>query len=284
MARDMVAAVQQAIGTRYRIEREIGRGGGARVFLARTPAGEAVALKVLHPELLVSMAADRFLREIHLVSQLKHPHIAPLLDSGEVNWVVYYTMAYIEGPSLKQHQAVTSPLSIDETRRIAIDLLSALEHAHGYGIVHRDVKPDNVILSSAGAVLLDFGIARAMESSGGDRLTKSGMTIGTSGYMAPEQIQGSRQIDGRTDFYALGCLLFECLAGRPPFVHPNEMMVIHQHLLQPPPDVREFRPDAPPAFAEAIARALAKDPADRWPDAAAMRAAMGLTDRADVLS
>lgn len=278
MARDMVAAVQKAIGTRYAVEREIGRGGGARVFLARDAEGRSVALKVLHPELMVSIAADRFLREIRLVSQLNHPNIAPLLDSGEANWVVYYTMAFIEGPSLKQQLAAAKPqpLSLEATIRIAGDLIGALEHAHALGIVHRDVKPDNVILSPRGAVLLDFGIARAIESSGGDRLTKSGMTLGTSGYMSPEQIQGVRQLDARTDLYSLGCLLFECLAGRPPFVHPNEMMVIQQHLLQPAPDVLMFRPDAPAALATALARALAKDPADRWPDAGAMGAAMGL--------
>jgi serine/threonine-protein kinase len=276
MARDMVAAVQKAIGTRYTLEREIGRGGGARVFLARNAGGQAVALKVLHPELLVSMAADRFLREIRVVAQLKHPHIAPLLDSGEVNWVVYYAMAFIEGPSLKHHLAVVKPLSLDEARRIASDLIGALEHAHAQGIVHRDVKPENVILSPHGAVLLDFGIARAIESSGGDHLTKSGMTVGTSGYMSPEQIQGSRQLDVRTDLYSLGCLLFECLTGRPPFVHANEMMVIQQHLLQPAPDVRTLRPETPTELATAIGRALAKEPADRWPDAGAMRAAMAL--------
>jgi serine/threonine-protein kinase len=278
MARDMVAAVQKVIGTRYTLEREIGRGGGARVFLARDAGGQLVALKVLHPELLVSMAADRCLREIRVVSQLKHPHIAPLLDSGEVNWVVYYAMAFIEGPSLKQHLAVAKPLSLEETLRIAADLIGALEHAHAQRIVHRDVKPDNVILSPQGAVLLDFGIARAIESSGGDRLTKSGMTVGTSGYMSPEQIQGARQLDAQTDLYSLGCLLFECLTGRPPFVHANEMMVVQQHLLQLPPDVRTLRPDAPAELATAIARALAKEPAQRWPDARAMRVAMGLRD------
>lgn len=275
MARDMVAAVQAVIGSRYTLERELGRGGSARVFLARDASGSRVALKVLHPELLVSIAADRFLREIRLASQLKHPHIAPLLDSGEANWVVYYAMAFIEGPSLKQHLAEHKPLPLDDTQRIAVDLLDAVGYAHAQGIVHRDLKPDNVILSAGGAVLLDFGIARAMESSGGDRLTKSGMTLGTSGYMSPEQIQGERQLDAGTDLYSLGCLLFECLTGRPPFVHANEMMVIQQHLTQPAPDVRTLRPDTPAPLADAIARALAKAPRDRWPDAAAMRRALG---------
>ncbi|HET7599687.1 MAG TPA: serine/threonine-protein kinase [Gemmatimonadales bacterium] len=274
MARDIQATVQQAIGQRYAIERQLGRGGGAYVFLARDPGGRTVALKVLRPELLTGVAADRFLREIRLAGQLQHPHIAPLLDSGEAGWVIYYTMAYVEGPSLAHRLAQAGPLPIDEVLRVAGDVLAALEYAHGQGVVHRDVKPDNVILSPAGAVLLDFGIARAIETTAAEQLTRSGMTLGTSTYMSPEQVQGSRSLDATTDLYALGCVLFECLAGRPPFAHSNEMVVLRQHLLEPPPDVRTLRREVPAALGGAILRAMAKQPGDRWPSAAAMWAAM----------
>src|SRR5215216_6318044 len=215
--RDMLALVRQAFTGRYDVEREIGKGGNARIFLARDSTGRAVALKILHPELLVSVAADRFLREIKLASQLEHPHIARLLDSGERDWLVYYVMSYIEGASLRQHLDANRQLSVNETLRIACDLLDALAHAHGRGIIHRDVKPANVVLSAEGAVLLDFGIARAVAVSGTDQLTRSGIAVGTSTYMSPEQITAVSDIDHRSDLYSVGCLLYECLAGEPPF-------------------------------------------------------------------
>ena len=213
--RDMLALVRQAFSGRYEVEREVGKGGNARIFLARDPSGQAVALKILHPELLVSVAADRFLREIRLASQLDHPHIARLLDSGEQEWLVYYVMSYVEGATLREYLDSSSRLSIAETRRLAGDLLSALDHAHAHKIIHRDVKPANVVLSSEGAVLLDFGIARAVAASGTDQLTRSGIAVGTSTYMSPEQITALTDIDYRCDLYSLGCVLFECLAGQP---------------------------------------------------------------------
>jgi serine/threonine protein kinase len=267
----MLPLVQRAFEGRYQVEREIGKGGNARIYLARDGQGRSVALKVLHPELLVSVAADRFLREIRLSSQLEHPHIARLLDSGERDWIVYYVMTYVEGPTLREHLGRVGKLSIGESFKLADHLLDALEHAHGHGIVHRDVKPENVVLSAEGAVLLDFGIARAVAASGSDRLTRSGIAVGTSTYMSPEQITALKEIDRRSDVYSLGCVLFECLAGRPPFVHRNEAVVLQFHLTQQAPDLRTLRPDAPRELAEAIARALAKSPDDRWQTAAAMR-------------
>jgi eukaryotic-like serine/threonine-protein kinase len=270
----MLALVRQAFTGRYDVEREIGRGGNARIFLARDSNGGPVALKILHPELLVSVAADRFLREIKLASQLDNPHIARLLDSGERDWLVYYVMSYVEGATLRQHLDSSNRLSVADTLRIAGDLLNALAHAHGLGIIHRDVKPANVVLSAEGAVLLDFGIARAVAVSGTDQLTRSGIAVGTSTYMSPEQISAAENIDHRCDLYSLGCVLFECLAGQPPFFHRNEAVVLQMHLTQPAPDVRGQRRDTPVGLAAAISRALAKNPQHRWPSASDMREAL----------
>lgn len=268
-----MALVRQAFLGRYEVEREIGRGGNARIFLATDSAGSQVALKVLHPELLISVAADRFLREIRLASQLHHPHIARILDSGEQDWLVYYVMDYVEGPSLRDRLDRQSRLSVQDTLRFASDMLDALDHAHSHGIIHRDVKPANVVLSSNGAVLLDFGIARAVAAAGNDQLTRSGIAVGTSSYMSPEQITASHDIDHRCDIYSLGCVLFECLTGRPPFVDRNEAAVLQLHLTQPAADVRGIRGETPPKLAAGIAKALAKKPEDRWRSAAEMRGA-----------
>ncbi len=272
----MLALVRQAFTGLYDVEREIGKGGNARIFLARNQSGTPVALKILHPELLVSVAADRFLREIRLASRLDNPHIARLLDSGERDWLVYYVMSYHEGATLREYldTAENRTLSIPETLRIASDLLEALAHAHGQGIIHRDVKPANVVVSAEGAVLLDFGIARAVVASGTDQLTRSGIAVGTSTYMSPEQITAAPNIDHRCDLYSLGCMLFECLAGQPPFHHRNEAVVLQLHLTQNPPDVRSFRSDTPTDLADLISRAIAKDPAARWPSASSMREAL----------
>ena len=267
----MLTLVRQAFDGRYQVESEIGRGGNARIFLARDPEGRQVALKILHPELLVSVAADRFLREIKLASRLSHPHIARLLDSGERDWLVYYVMDFVDGQTLRERLDSSRQLSIAETLRIASDLLDALDHAHQQGIIHRDVKPANVVLSARGAILLDFGIARAVVASGSDQLTRSGIAVGTSTYMSPEQITAVTDIDHRCDIYSLGCVLYECLAGQAPFVHRNEAVVLQLHLTQPAPDVRTLRSDTPPELATAIAKAMAKTPNERWRSAAEMR-------------
>jgi serine/threonine-protein kinase len=271
----MLTLVRQAFEGRYEVEREIGKGGNARIFLAREPGGSPVALKILHPELLVSVAADRFLREIKLASRLDHPHIAHLIDSGERDWLVYYVMTYVEGPTLREALSQRSRLGVQDALRVADDLLDALDHAHGHGIIHRDVKPENVVISPcAGAVLLDFGIGRAVWASGSDRLTRSGIAVGTSTYMSPEQITALQEIDLRSDLYSLACVLFECLAGQPPFIHRNEAVVLQMHLTQPAPDLRSIRPEIPAEVALGIGRAMAKAPDERWQTAAAMRDAL----------
>jgi serine/threonine-protein kinase len=275
--RDLLPVVQSALSDRYAVEREIARGGAARIFLARDRSGAAVALKVLHPELAVSLTADRFLREISLLSRIEHPRICRLLDYGERDWLVYFVMTYVEGPTLRQYLDKVRRAAIADTLRGASDVLEALEYAHGLGVVHRDVKPDNIKLSPTGAVLMDFGIAKAVAASavgGAARLTRSGFTVGTSAYMSPEQIAGQQSIDHRTDLYSVGCVIYECLTGSPPYDHNNDRLVLGMHLKSAIPDARKRRADTPPKLAKLVTRALAKNPADRWQSAAEMGAAL----------
>ena len=271
MRRDLLPMIQEALRDRYTVEREMARGGAGRVFFARNLEGTAVALKVLHPELVVTATADRFLREIKTLSRLEHPHVAKLLDYGERDWLVYLAMAYIEGPTLKEHIAQVRRVSVSDAVRIARDLLDALAYAHEHNIVHRDVKPDNIVLSSNGAMLLDFGIARVIEGSGDEKLTRSGFTVGTSSYMSPEQVIAVRDLDHRSDLYSLGCVLFEALAGRPPFVHRSEAVVLQLQQTAEAPLLAELRPELPPELAGAVQRALAKDREQRWSSAVEMR-------------
>jgi serine/threonine protein kinase len=269
----LLGLIRHAFAGQYQVDREIGRGGDSRTFLAIDGEGQKVALKILHPEVLESVAADRFLREIKVASQLNHPHIARLLDSGERDWLVYLVTAFIEGPSLREVLGRNRQLSVADTLRIGCELLDALDHAHQLGIVHRDVKPENVLISPGrGAILLDFGIARAIVTSATNEITRAGIAVGSSAYMSPEQINAEQNIDGRSDLYSLGCMLFECLAGRPPFVWRKEVVVLQLHLTEPAANVRTFRPDVPANLAEVIDKALAKLPGDRWQSATEMRA------------
>jgi eukaryotic-like serine/threonine-protein kinase len=269
----LLGLVRHAFADQYQVDREIGRGGDSRTFLAIDGEGQKVALKILHPEVLESVAADRFLREVKLASQLDHPHIARLLDSGERDWLVYLVTAFIDGPSLREVLGRSRQLSVADTVRMGCELLDALNHAHQLGIVHRDVKPENVLISPCrGAILLDFGIARAIVTSATDEITRAGIAVGSSAYMSPEQINAEQNIDGRSDLYSLACMLFECLAGRPPFVWRKEVVVLQLHLTEPPADVRTFRADVPGNLADAIDKALAKLPGDRWESASEMRA------------
>ncbi len=269
--------VRRALEGLYAVDREIGRGGAARVYLAADREGRPVALKALHPELLASVTSDRFLREIAVLRQLDHPRIGRLLDMGERDWLVYYVMPYIVGPTLKATLDRIRRLAVPDTARLAGELLEALAHAHGLGFVHRDVKPDNIILSPQGSVLVDFGIARAVMVSATDRVTRSGMTVGTSTYMSPEQIVAAPDLDSRSDLYSLGCVLYECLAGRPPFVSASEMSVLQMHQKVEPPDVGEFRPETPERFRGLVMRALRKRPAERWQSAGEMLAELEST-------
>jgi eukaryotic-like serine/threonine-protein kinase len=267
--------VRRALEGLYAVDREIGRGGAARVYLAADPEGKQVAVKVLLPELLASLTAERFLREIRVVRQLDHPRIGRMIDAGEREWLVYYVMPFIQGPTLKQVLNQVRVLNPDDVRRLSRELLEALDHAHRIGIVHRDVKPDNIIISAGGAVLVDFGIARAVQVSSVDRVTRSGTTVGTSTYMSPEQISAEPDLDQRTDLYALGCVLFECLAGRPPFVHAKEASVFQMHQTAEPPDLSQIRPGIPQDLVVLVTRALKKKREDRWQSAEEMLGILG---------
>jgi serine/threonine-protein kinase len=272
--RDLTERVRKALADRYAVVTAIGRGGNATLYGAYDRDQRKVAIKVLHPELAVSVAADRFLREIRYAGQLSHPHIAPLLDSGETDYLLWFVMPFVPGESLRELLRHDRQLPIARAVRLACEVLDALAHAHEQGIAHRDIKPDNIICGPDGAVLVDLGIARAIAQSGEDRVTRSGFVVGTEQYMSPEQAAGSPDIDGRTDLYSVGIVLFEALAGQPPFSSASAAAVLDMHQRRPAPSVREFRKDVPAALAEVIARALAKNPAERWQTAAAMRAAL----------
>lgn len=270
--RNFQDVVRESLGDRFDLQRTVGRGGAATVFLARDRerGGEEVALKVMHPELAVTVTGKRFVQEIRLLRGLEHPNIARLLDSGETELLIYYTSTYVPGPNLRLHLDRVRKASVSDTHKIARDLLGALAYAHGHDIVHRDVKPENVVLDRSGPMLVDFGIAKAIAEAGTTRLTRSGFTVGTSHYMSPEQVGGEPHIDHRSDLYSLACVLFECLAGRPPFAHRQEHVVLAMQQNEPAPDVRTFRPDTPAPLADAIAKALRKERNERWASASDM--------------
>ena len=230
-----------------------------------------MALKVLNPQLAVTVTGKRFVREVDFLRRMDHPNVARFLDFGETDLLIYYVMNYIPGPTLREHLTQVRKVSIDDTLRIASDLLDGIAYAHSQGIVHRDVKPENIVLARTGPVLVDFGIARAIQAAGMDRLTKSGFVVGTSSYMSPEQIRGATDIDPRSDLYSLGCVLFECLAGRPPFHASREQAVLKMHLEDTPPDIRERRKDVPEGLAIAIGKAVMREREDRWQEAAHMK-------------
>jgi tetratricopeptide (TPR) repeat protein len=263
--RDVPDRLAAALAGRYTLERELGRGGMATVWLARDLKHDRpVALKVLRPELAQALGPERFLREVRITAGLNHPHILPLLDSGEADGVLYYVMPYVDGESLRDRLDREKQLPLEDALRIACEVADALNYAHSHDVVHRDVKPENILLESGHAVVADFGIARAVAVAGGDRLTETGIAMGTPPYMSPEQAAGSRDLDGRSDLYSLGCVLYEMLAGRPPFLGPTAESLIHQHLAAEPPRITGIRPTVPAHVAGALERALAKTAADRF--------------------
>jgi eukaryotic-like serine/threonine-protein kinase len=287
--------VIDALADRYTVLRELGHGGMATVYLADDRRhGRQVAIKVLRPELGALLGPDRFTREIRIAAALNHPHILPLYDSGEAvvsresqvasglpttydvrpMTCLYYVMPHVRGGSLRQRLTAERWLAIDEAIRLVRQAASALDHAHAHGLIHRDIKPENILLHEGEAMVADFGIALAADTDPGERLTQTGLMVGTPEYMSPEQAAGERALDARSDVYSLGCVLYELLAGAPPHAGGTARSVIMRRFSQPPPRVRHVRPEVPAAVDEAIARALALDPVERFPGAGAFADAL----------
>jgi eukaryotic-like serine/threonine-protein kinase len=278
---DSLAHLAPALADRYTLERELGRGGMATVYLADDlKHHRQVAIKVLRPELGSLLGPDRFAREIRVAAALNHPHILPLYDSGRVpasagdGGLLYYVMPFIAGESLRQRLAREGQLPVDEAIRLIRQAAAALHHAHLQGVIHRDIKPENILLHEGEAMVADFGIALAAQAAGGERLTQTGLMVGTPEYMSPEQAAGERALDARSDVYSLGCVLYELLAGEPPHTGATARIVIAKRFTQPAPRVRRLRPAVSPAVEQALVRALAGDPGDRFPTAAAFADAL----------
>lgn len=262
---DLPAAVVAALAERYTIERPLARGSFAIVSLAQDRKhNRPVVIKVLLPELASVTQAGRFVREIEIAAQLTHPRIVPLYDSGEAAGLSYYVMAYIDGPSLRDRLQAEGRLEIGEAIRIASDVAKALDFAHQHGVIHRDIKPENILICGGEALVADFGIARAIAAAGGTKLTQTGMTIGTPLYMSPEQARGRRDLDGRSDLYNLACVVYEMVAGHPPFTAESPQELLARHAFDPVPTLRAARPDVPAPLERAVVKALAKLPGDRF--------------------
>jgi len=273
--RPTLDVLREAVADRYDIEREIGHGAMSRVYLA-TPAGGGarLAVKVLRPELAVVVGAARFHREIQILGRLTHPGIVPVVASGTAGSLLYLVMPYIAGEDLHARLARAGPLPIPEALAIASDLAAAIDYAHGQGIVHRDIKPANVLLEGGRALVCDFGLARALDRAAVEPLSSSGLVIGTPAYMSPEQAVGET-VDGRTDIYSLGCVLYEMLAGELPFTGATPQAVIARHVSDPPSPLRTVRPGVSRELEAAVAAALAKEPEERPGSGAELLRMMG---------
>jgi serine/threonine-protein kinase len=266
--------LQVALADSYRIERQLGRGGMATVFLAHDLRHDRpVALKVLHPDLAQALGPDRFLREIRLCARLQHPHILVVHDSGGADGLLWFTMPFIDGETLRERLQREHQLPLEDALRITREVADALHYAHQHGVIHRDIKPENILLSGAHALVADFGVARALSAESEERLTETGITLGTPQYMSPEQAMAQRDVDQRTDVYALGCVLYEMLVGEPPYTGRTAQAIIAKRLADPVPPVRTVR-DVPLALEQAVNKALARSPADRFSTTAEFAAAL----------
>ena len=271
--------LRAALAERYAVDRELGRGGMATVYLARDLKHDRlVAIKVLRPVLAESVGPGRFLREISIASRLLHPNVLPVHDSGNAEGLLFYVMPYVAGESLRDLIRREGQLPVEEAVRIAQEVARGLKHAHAEDVVHRDIKPENILLESGQAVIADFGLARAIHASALDDLSSSGLAIGTPPYMSPEQVTGQDQVDARSDVYSLGCVLYEMLAGEPPFNGPSAQAIAAKHLHLPPPPLRTVRPSVQPHLVAAIERALEKVPGDRFQTADEFSRALSATD------
>ena len=274
---DLRERLQADLLGHYKIESEIGRGGMATVFLAQELRHDRrVAIKVLHPELAATLGADRFLREIEIAAKLEHPHILTLIDSGEADGLPYFVMPFVDGESLGSRLEREGQLPLEEALRIAGEVADGLDYAHEQGVVHRDIKPGNILLSRGHALIADFGIAKAIgaASEGDAAATATGLTVGTPRYMSPEQAAGMVEVDGRSDVYALGCVLWEMLAGEPPFDGPTPHVILARKATEEPPEVRVVRKTVPPELENVLVKAMATSPADRFQTAGKMARAL----------
>ena len=272
---DAVARLNSALEGRYAIEREIGEGAMAVVYLADDLKHERhVAIKVLKPELAAAVGAERFLAEIKVTANLQHPNILPLYDSGEADKFLYYVMPYIEGATLRDKMSREKQLAVEETVEIAKSVAGALSFAHAHNVIYRDIKSENILLQSGQALVADFGIALALKAVGGDRLTATGLSVGTPTYMSPEQAGGDTQLDGRSDLYSLACVLYEMLVGEPPFTGPTAQAVVARHMIDPVPPANTVRPDIPRGVVRALGKAFGKTPSDRFASATAFAEAL----------
>jgi len=260
-----LSTLQAALAGRYAFERELGRGGMASVYLARDLTRDKyVAVKVLLPELAVTLGQERFLREIEVGTVLQHPRIVGVLDSGQADGLLYYVMPFVDGASLRDRLNKEKQLPVEDTIKIAQQVADALAYAHSKGVIHRDIKPENILLDATGAMVADFGIARAVSVAGGETLTRTGMAVGTPTYMSPEQAMGSKDVTPESDIYSLACVVYELLAGQPPFTGPTAMALLARHSLDNVPSLKIVRNTIPDAVEDAILRAMAKVPADRF--------------------
>jgi len=267
--------LEDALGSRYLVERELGRGGGGTVYCAKDVRYDRkVAIKVLHAEVATVLGADRFLQEIRVSANLTHPNIVALYDSGEADDVLYYVMPLLHGETLREVITRERQLPVDRAIEIAQNVARGLEYAHRQGVIHRDIKPENIFLHEGQPIILDFGIALALATAGADRLTHPGSFLGTPAYMSPEQAGGDRDLDVRADVYALGCVLYEMLAGDPPFTGSNVLSVIAKILHETPSRLARLRPSVPANVDDAVHRAIAKVPADRFSSAGEFAAAL----------
>jgi serine/threonine-protein kinase len=268
-----VTPIAAALADRYTIERELGRGGMATVYLAEEKKhGRKVAIKVLRAEITAAVGTERFLREIGIAAQLSHPHIVPLIDSGEAGGLLYYVQPHVPGGSLRERLLQHRPLPIKEALRIAQEVGAGLDFAHRKGYVHRDVKPENILFADGHAVLADFGVARACcdpdDTTGGDHVTEVGIAVGTPEYMSPEQASGEADLGTASDVYSLACVVYEMLAGEPPFSGGGPRVIMAKHITENPRPIRGLRPDVPPSMQQALTRALEKNPEERFTTAA----------------